>query len=206
VASAFGFVDAESLPIELALSNAARIVAAVGLPVTLDFEGGYAVDPLQLKQNATMALEAGVVGFNFEDQVIGGEGLHDLATQCGRIRAIRDACDEFGVNAFINARTDYFLKAPREAHDDGLVDQALQRANAYADAGASGFFVPGLINPKMIERMCSNGPLPVNVMAMKGMPEAGDLAALGVARISHGPGPWRSVMAHLGTLAKEVLG
>ena len=41
---------------------------------------------------------------------------------------------------FINARTDLFLKT--QTYDDALVDQVIERGKAFADAGASGFFVP----------------------------------------------------------------
>jgi 2-methylisocitrate lyase-like PEP mutase family enzyme len=194
VAAAAGFADAESLPIDDALANAARIVAAVDLPVTIDFEGGYAVAPDALGANMTRLAATGAIGCNFEDQVIGGEGLHDIEDQAARVRAARAGT---GPDFFINARTDIFLKAKADSHDAAKVDAALARANAYADAGASGFFAPGLADLRLLERLCKASPLPVNFMAWPGTPSAAELGAVGIARISHGPYPYRHAMAAL---------
>jgi 2-methylisocitrate lyase-like PEP mutase family enzyme len=194
VAGAHGFTDAEAIPIGLALANAARIVASVDLPVTVDFEGGYAVAPEAFAANLVRLAATGAVGCNFEDQVIGGEGLHPIALQADRIRAGRAAV---GPDFFINARTDIFLKAPRETHDRAMVDQALERATAYAEAGASGFFVPLLADLDLLARFCAASPLPVNFMAFPGAPATAELAQAGVARISHGPFPWRAAMKAL---------
>ena len=201
VAGAHGFDDREALPLDLVLANAERIVASVGLPVTIDFEGAYAADPDQAGRNVSRLAATGAIGCNFEDQIIGGEGLHPIEFQADRIRAIRAAV---GPEFFINARSDIFLKAPRETHDAAMVDEALERANAYADAGASGIFLPGLIDEGLIERACRSSPLPVNIMNMIGAPPAERLAELGVARISHAGGPWRLAMRALKDAAESV--
>jgi 2-methylisocitrate lyase-like PEP mutase family enzyme len=202
VADAHGFPDGERLPIALALANAERVVGAVELPVTIDFEGGYAVDPEAAAANVARLKGTGAVGCNFEDQVIGGEGLHPIAAQAARIRAIRAAV---GPDFFINARTDLFLKAGPGNHDAALVDQGLERARAFADAGASGVFVPLLAEPALLERFCKGSPLPVNFIAFPGAPSAADAAAAGVARISHGPYPWRLAMKALKEAAAAAL-
>lgn len=202
VAKAFGFPDGQAIPIDLALANAARIVAAVDLPVTVDFEGAYAVDPDEAAANVAMLAETGAVGCNFEDQVIGGEGLHPVALQAARIRAIRAAV---GPDFFINARTDLFLKARLSTHDEAMVDAAIERARAYAEAGASGFFVPLLANLKLLERCCAASPLPVNVIAFPGAPSTADVAKAGAARISHGPYPWNLAMKALSEAAAAAM-
>ena len=200
-AAAHGFHDAEALPLDLALANAARVVAAVDLPVTIDFEGGYAVEPEPLAANLKRLAATGAVGCNFEDQVVGGEGLHPTDRQAERLRAIRAAV---GPDFFINARTDIFLKAKAESHDEAMVGAALDRAGVYAEAGASGFFVPGLADLRLLERLCAACPLPVNFMAFPGAPEAADVAAAGVARISHGPFPYRLAMKALKDAAEAI--
>jgi 2-methylisocitrate lyase-like PEP mutase family enzyme len=194
VAGAHGFKDAEALPIGLALANAARVVEAVALPVTIDFEGAYAVEPEGVAASMARLAATGAIGCNFEDQIIGGEGVHETADQAARIAAARRAA---GADFFINARTDIFLKAKPETHDAAMVDAALERARAYADAGASGFFVPLLADLTLLERCCAASPLPVNFMAFPGAPSAREVAATGVARISHGPFPWRLAMQAL---------
>ena len=186
VARAHGFNDAEGLPIELALANAERVVRSVAVPVTIDFEGAYAADPDDAGRNVERLAATGAIGCNLEDQVVGGEGMHAVAFQAERIAAIRW---HVGPNFFLNARTDVFLQAPQAAHDAALADAAIARGTAYADAGASGFFVPGLIDLALLERVCAAVPLPVNYMAMPGGPSAAEVAETGVARISHGPFP-----------------
>ena len=204
VAAAFGFEDGEGLPLDLALENLRRIVAAVDLPVTLDFEGGYGTTPEAVGENFAQALAAGAIGCNFEDRVVAGEGLHSIEDQSARIAALREASKSTGVPAYINARTDLFLEAGPDQHDGALVEKALERASAYAAAGASGFFVPGLVDEDLIRRVCEGTSLPVNVMYFSGVPEAKRLAELGVARISHGPGPYRLAMKALEEGAKVV--
>lgn len=201
VAMAHGFTDAEAMPLDLAIANAMRIVQATDLPVTLDFEGGYAIDTERLAQNFEAAMASGVVGCNFEDQVVGGSGLHPTGVQASRIAALRGVDGD----AFINARTDIFLQAAPETHDAAKVDAAIERAHAYSDAGASGFFAPGLKDEALIARLCEAVRLPVNIMAFPGVPDAKRLGELGVARVSHGPGPYRLAMKALGDAARGVL-
>lgn len=200
VADANGWPDGERVPIDFALANVRRIAEAVELPVTVDFEGAYSADPDTGAANVARLMSTGAVGCNLEDQVIGGEGLHPLDLQCRRIAAIRAAV---GDAFFINARTDAFLKT--KTHDDALVDQAIERGKAFADAGASGFFVPRLANPKQVERVVREVPLPLNLIAFPGAPDAAVWAAAGAARISHGPFPHRALMKVLEDNARAVI-
>ena len=126
-----------------------------------------------------------------------------MADQAARITTVRHAV---GSDFFINARTDIFLKAPIETHDSAMVDHALERARAYAGAGASGFFVPLLADLKLLERVCRESPLPVNFMAFPGCPSNSEVAAAGVARISHGPFPQMQLMKRLEDMAREAIG
>lgn len=200
VGDASGFGDHQQVPLDYVFDNARRIIAAVDLPLTVDFESAYSADPQEGGANVARLAATGAVGCNFEDQVIGGEGLHPLDLQVRRVRAIRDAVgDQF----FINARTDLFLKT--QTYDDALVDQVVERGKAFADAGASGFFVPRLSDPKQIERVVREVPLPLNVIAFPGAPEKSVWVSAGVARISHGPFPHRALMAKLEEMAREAI-
>ena len=207
VASAHGHDDAESLPIELALANARRVADAVDVPVTIDFEGGYAVNPDRVAANVEKLAATGAVGCNFEDQIVSSHGtperrMHAIADQVARITAIRWTV---GPAFFLNARTDIFLIAPTDAHDAAMADAAIERGKAYADAGASGFFVPGLADLRLLERVARAVPLPVNFMAFPGAPEAKAVAETGVARISHGPFPWMAAMKSFEDAARAAL-
>lgn len=201
VAEAQGFRDGEAMPLDLVLANFARIAAAVDLPVSLDFERGYGASPGEIAESAARAVDAGAIGFNIEDGLAGG-GLAPVEDQVARIAAVRRAAPD----AFVNARTDIFLQAPAADHDAAKLDIAIARARAYADAGAAGFFVPGLIDEALIARMCEATPLLVNIMMMPGAPPIARQAELGVARISHGPGPWRLAMKAVGDAARALYG
>lgn len=207
VAAANGFADGEQLPLAFALDNLRRIVAAVpALPVTIDLESGYGDAPGAVAASVAAAIGAGAVGCNLEDSFPADGSLRAAADQVARLVAARHAATAAGVPDFyINARTDVFFQKPADAHDTSMADAALERARAYADAGASGLFVPGVVAERLIARICEGSPLPVNVMHMPGVPGRARLGELGVARISHGPGPYRGAMQWLADAAKAAM-
>ena len=204
VAAANGFEDGQKMPFELALVNLERIVENVELPVTIDLEGGYATDLSELKDNIRKVLEAGAVGINFEDQIIGGDGLYDIEAQCARIEAIRETAEKASIPLFINARTDVFLKTYPAEHNQAQLDEAVRRATAYAEAGASGLFSPGLRDIKLIKELCERVPVPVNIMVLPDTPPTKTLAQQGVARISYGPIPYRQMTEALRDAARKA--
>lgn len=204
VAAAQGFDDGESIPLPLVLANIKQIVDSVALPVTLDFETGYATDLPSLKDNIRNVIATGAIGINFEDRIIGRKELHTIDDQSARVKAIREAADKTSIPFFINARTDVFLKTYPAPHNESELDEALQRADAYAEAGASGLFAPGLRDPDLIKKLCDRSPLPVNILALPDTPPAKVLAQLGVARISHGAAPYRQMSAALKEAAQKA--
>jgi 2-methylisocitrate lyase-like PEP mutase family enzyme len=201
VAEAQGYRDGEDLPIALMEQIVARIAATIDAPVTIDFEGGYSEDEGELAENVSRLIDLGVVGINFEDRVVKGKGLYAPDQQSRRIAAIRAVAQKAGVDLFINARTDTFFQ---DGNPAAFIEDALTRAGVYEAAGASGFFIPGLIDAALIERICEGVSLPVNVMVMEGVPDNKRLAVLGVARISYGPIPYLHAMKALGTQARNV--
>ncbi len=205
VAAAFGYADGENIPLALVTENLRRIVDTVDLPVSSDIEGGYGAAPETVAATVRKIVQAGAVGFNFEDQVVGGDGLHALDLQAARIAAARDAADQIVSDVYINARTDIFLKAKPETHTDAMLDAALERAQAYAKAGGDGFFAPGLADAALIKRLCDECPLPVNIIALPRVPDAVTLAECGVARISYGPVPYRRMAAWLEEQARAAI-
>ena len=197
VAAAHGFEDGEKLSLDLMLANLGRIVKNVALPVSADVEGGYGQDPGKVAKTVTKVLEVGAIGINLEDQVIGGKGRYSVAEQSQRIRAARDVADETDIPLFINARTDIYLQADPKEHGEEHLAEAVERSKAYAEAGADGFFAPGLHDPAAIRMLCEQSPLPVNVMLTDDTLTLKELAALGVARVSYGPRPYRQVVETL---------
>nr|WP_166176060.1 isocitrate lyase/phosphoenolpyruvate mutase family protein [Altererythrobacter segetis] len=193
LAEANGFPDGERIPFNLFLDCIRRIVQGVDLPVSADFEGGFAADAARVADHARYLAETGAVGCNFEDQEVGGPGLHPIEHQAQRVAAVVES------GLWVNARTDLFLRkliAGENPNDRSLFDEALERAKAYAEAGAHSFFVPGVSDLSLIADICAASPLPVNVIK----PADHDIAALaraGVARISWGPRPWIWAMDRL---------
>jgi len=202
VAAAQGYGDGESMPFAAVEQIMARIAAAVDIPVTVDFEGGYSENPRVCAANAARLMDHGIVGINFEDRIVNGSGLHGIEAQCARIAAIRAMAGSRGVPLFINARTDLFLGTGIKPPEG--MREAKERAAAYACAGASGFFVPGLTDMAAIRELCSNVELPLNVMVMPELPHARELASAGVARISYGPGAYLLAMEAVLNAARDI--
>ncbi|MVO15464.1 isocitrate lyase/PEP mutase family protein [Parasedimentitalea huanghaiensis] len=190
VAGAQGYGDGEQIPLSLLVQIATRISHSVDVPLSVDFEGGYAAGGAELTANVAQVIGAGAVGINFEDQIVGGAGLYSIEEQSQRLRAARAT----GADLFINARTDLFLKERDSSKHGGLLDEAVQRSQAFAAAGASGFFVPGLTDLDLIAQVCEACPLPVNVMMRGDTMTRQSVAKAGVARASYGPQPFVDAM------------
>ncbi len=197
VAAAQGYKDGEKLPLDILLGIASRIISSVDLPCSIDFETGYADSIQQLQENIRSLLDIGIVGINFEDWDLKTNKLRSISEQSLHIQAIKDASAEAGLPLFINARTDLFLKAQQADNAEDLLNKAIRRADAYAKAGADGFFAPALINPDHIAVLCNASPIPVNIMMMDGAPSVDTLTNLGVSRISYGPAPYIELMETL---------
>jgi 2-methylisocitrate lyase-like PEP mutase family enzyme len=204
VANAYGFADGERIPVALAIDNLRRIVDATDLPVTIDLESGYSETPEGVGVTVRLALDNGAVGCNLEDSFPENGKLRATMDQVSRIRRAREAADAASVRFFINARTDVFLQKSPAEHDRGMVAEALERARAYAEAGADGLFAPGLSDLTLIARLAEASPLPVNIMVDDSTPVLKALAAHGVARVSHGPRPYLIAMKALQEAARQA--
>lgn len=203
VASALGYADGEHVPLDVVTGLVARLSAAVPVPVSIDLEAGYGDTPEAAAKSATEILKAGAVGINIEDGLSGGKRqLVSSEQHAAKIKAVREAAQEFGIRLFVNARTDPFLL--KFGSPDQCLDEAARRAKVYADAGADGIFVPGLTDLALIEKFVQRSPLPVNIMVTQGVPEIADLARVGVRRVSLGPWPMMAAMRVIGQAAASV--
>ena len=138
------------------IENLRRIVQATDLPVTVDLESGYGDTPKKVRETIAIALKAGAIGCNLEDSFPANGSLRKIPQQVDRIRQARIKADETNVPFFIKARTDVFILVSQKEHTGSLVTQALERAHAYAEAGADGIFVPGLADLAVIANLtCS---------------------------------------------------
>lgn len=205
VGGALGYGDKEAVPLDMVLAHAGRIAACVDLPVSVDFEAGYAATPEGVAANVAQVVRTGAVGINLEDGYPAGDGdgIRTVEEAAARISAARAAADAILPGFWINARTDICLRA-KPADHAACLQEVIARGAAYAEAGASSVFVPGLRDPDLIGQVCAASRLPVNIMAG---PEAAGfkvLAAAGVRRISYGPFPWRAAMATLTSYAAQA--
>lgn len=199
VAEAQGFKDGETFPLDRALDVVEGVMRVTDLPVTFDMESGYGNTPEAVGQSVARAVKLGAAGINMEDHLPGESALVPLLEQARRL----EAAAKTGI--FVNARCDVYRGVRSEDYARGHVEEVLARARAYADAGASGLFVPFLGDHAIIGEICAGSPLPVNILWGPGRGTRNELAALGVARISYGHGPWAAAMAWLKGQAAEVL-
>src|SRR3954454_10268940 len=157
IAATFGYEDGENIPLDLHLGMVERIVSAVDVPVTMDFEAGYG----DAGETAGRAIAVGVVGGNLEDQ------LKPLDDAVAAVEAVLAAGRDAGIDFVLNARTDVFARAPRGADRGPLVEEAIRRGRAYLEAGAPVVFVPGAILRDEISALVDAlGPQRLSVIAV----------------------------------------
>jgi 2-methylisocitrate lyase-like PEP mutase family enzyme len=197
VAWAHGYRDGDALPLRLLVSTVAAITRIVGVPLTVDMEGGYGETPAAVGDAVAAVIDAGGVGINIED----GSTPPDLL--CAKIAQAKQAGRRCGVDLFVNARTDVYLRGL--VAEPTRVEETLARAKRYREAGASGLFVPGLIDPAAIGTITSETSLPLNVLAWPGLPAAAELVRLGVRRLSAGSGVSEAVWGRAAALAADFL-
>lgn len=204
-----GSADGERLDRQRALELVRSVVAAVRVPVTADVECGYGDDPEAVAETVRGVLAAGAVGVNLEDASYGAQGgapgaaVRPADEHAARIAAARSAADDAGVPLFINARTDIYLKSVGDPKE--RFAETVRRAGAYVAAGADGVFVPGVVDPQTVAALAREIAVPLNVMAGPGAPSVGELARLGVARISVGAAIAQAVHALTQQAARELL-
>ena len=198
VAEAQGFKDGETLPLEIVLENLKRIISVTNLPVTIDMEAGYGDTPDEVGASVAQAFDLGAVGINMEDRMPGQTALLPVEDASARITGAAAS----GIH--VNARTDVYRGKDPADYSQLMIDEVLERARAYADAGAKSLFVPFLGDHPTIAAICKSSPLPVNVLWAPGRGSIAELGALGVARISYGHGPWAAAMDWLKEQAHAV--
>lgn len=205
VADANGFADGERIPLAFAIENLRKIAGVTELPVTVDLESGYGDAPEVVGQTISLAIDAGAVGCNLEDSFPANGKLRKTTDQAERIRRCRQVIDATKIRFFVNARTDVFFQRLAGEHDEAMVEETLERARAYAEAGADGLFAPGLVDPGLIERLAKVSPLPLNIMVGDpGLPLR-MFAERGVARVSYGGSSYASAMKKLQEAARAAV-
>jgi 2-methylisocitrate lyase-like PEP mutase family enzyme len=187
VAATLGYEDHEGAPGDEMLAAAARIARGVEVPVTVDAEAGYGMEPADL---VAALRDAGAAGCNLEDTDHAAGRLRDPDRHAEWLRAVREAASDDGYPLVINARIDVFLgpflAGAGPGTQDELVPEALRRANAYLEAGVDCVFPITLWEPDALRHFMSDVRGPVNIVRLPQAPSLAELAALGVARVSWG--------------------
>lgn len=197
ISAGLGWDDGEAAPVEEMLGAAGRIAAAVDLPVTVDFERGYGLGPDDIVGRLSAT---GAAGLNLEDSDPATGTMIDPDEQADLIRRLRRAADASGRDLVINARTDAFLRQHGDAAEQ--LASSIRRGNAYLAAGADCVYPLGARGSDVIKALTTQIDGPVNIASG---PQAaysiGDLAGMGVARVTFGPGLQR----HLYSLLESQL-
>lgn len=197
VAWAQGYPDGDALPTDRLIATVGAIARVLQVPLSVDVEGGYSDDPVAVGELVAAVVDAGAVGINIED----GFAAPDLLA--AKIARAKEAAARRGVDLFVNARTDVYLRglAPEPAR----VAETLARAARYRNAGADGLFVPRLLAAAEIRQIGAATGMPLNVLAWPGLPPADELAALGVRRLSAGSAIAQVLWGRAAALARAFL-
>ena len=190
-----------AMPRDAVLAHLREMVAATDLPVNADFESGYGADPVAVAESVRMAVATGVAGLSIEDSTGHAEHpIHDLATAVARLRAAREAIDACGGDTLLVGRAENFLHGRPDLAD------TIARLRAYAEAGADCLYAPGIRTRDDIAAVVAAvAPKPVNLLVGATSEfTLGDLAALGVRRVSVGGALARSAWGGFMRAAQSI--
>jgi 2-methylisocitrate lyase-like PEP mutase family enzyme len=196
VAATLGHEDHEGAPGDEMLAAAARIARGVEVPVTVDAEAGYGMQPAEV---VAALRSAGAAGCNLEDSDYAAGRLRDPDRHAEWLRAVRQTASDDGYPLVINARIDVFLgpflAGAGPGSQDELVPEAVRRASAYLEAGVDCVYPITLWETDALRRFMSEVRGPVNIVRLPQAPSLAELAALGLARVSWGHLLYRGAMA-----------
>lgn len=193
-----GHADGGAMPPQALLDATREIARVVRVPLTVDAEAGYADDPAAVARFIAQLIDAGAVGINIED----GAGAPELL--CRKIEAIRVMAAKAGVDLYVNARTDVYLRGI--AQGNAAVAEVNRRGALYRSAGCDGLFVPGLTNAQAMAAIAAANPeLPLNVMLVPGLPPLNELHGHGVRRLSAGSALAQAALGHVSRMVQGLL-
>ncbi|MHB8234853.1 MAG: isocitrate lyase/PEP mutase family protein [Solirubrobacteraceae bacterium] len=161
-----------------AVAHAHAVAAAASLPVSGDFENGFADDPAGVAETIELAIQAGLAGCSVEDW--SGEEIYSLELARERIEAAAAAAHAGPVHLVLTARAENHL---RERPD---LEDTIARLQAYQEAGADVLYAPALTTMEEIRAVLASIERPLNVLALPGVPKVAELAEAGVSRVSVG--------------------
>jgi methylisocitrate lyase len=188
------------VPLDAALAHFRAIAQCVDVPVSADFEGGFAVEPASVAANVGIAAGTGISGLSIEDSTGDpARPLFDPSLAVERIRAARRAIEESGTGILLTGRSEGFIAGRPD------LDETIGRLTAYAEAGADCLYAPGIRAIEDIAAVVEAvSPKPVNVLVGSDFTSVARLADLGVRRISVGGALARAAWTGLLSAAREI--
>lgn len=191
-AATLGRIDG-SVARDEAVAHAAAVVAAVGVPVSADFENCFAHEPAGVADTIELGIAAGLAGCSVEDW--DGQAIYDVGLATERVAAAAEVAHRGPVHLVLTGR------AENQIHGRDDLADTIARLQRYQEAGADVLFAPGVIAPDDLRRLLAEVDRPVNVVARPGCPPVAELGALGVRRVS--VGSWFAFAA-LGALVEAA--
>jgi 2-methylisocitrate lyase-like PEP mutase family enzyme len=178
-----GRADMGGVSRDEALAHAEALVAATPLPVSGDFENGFADDPDGVAETVRLAASAGLSGCSVEDtQMVTGNPAYDFDLAVERIRAGASAARALGRPFVFCARADGVMNGRYD------LAEGIRRLQAFEQAGADLLYLPVPPGRAELAQVLASVTKPVNALAagpLKSMTIA-ELGAMGVRRISTG--------------------
>jgi len=164
-----------------AIAHASTVAGAVDVPVSADLENCFADDPVGVADTVRLAIDAGLAGCSVEDFTTRADDpIYDFHHAVDRVAAAVEVAHTASLHFVITARTENYLHGRRD------LDDTIARLQAFERAGADVLFAPGVNDADAIGQLVAAVTRPVNVLALPGSPTVGELAALGVRRVSVG--------------------
>jgi 2-methylisocitrate lyase-like PEP mutase family enzyme len=200
ISAMLGYPDGEGAPWQEMFAAAERVAKAVSVPVTVDAEAGYGMQPKVL---VDALLDIGAVGCNLEDTDHRAGGLVEATAHAEWISEVRRAADAAGVPIVINARVDTFLPSSGIPESE-QVAEAVRRGRLCRDAGADCIYPIGAHRLSDVATLVTELPGPINGNTSDAV-DLPMLRQLGVARVSYGPRFYRAAMADLKTAVQGLL-
>ncbi|MGE7273622.1 isocitrate lyase/PEP mutase family protein [Brevibacillus panacihumi] len=200
IANSLGLADGELIDFDRHLGIIKTITENVKVPVSADIEAGYSEDINKIIDHVLKTADVGVAGINIEDSLKTSSGLREISQHCKLLENMRTALDHHGYTGFyINARTDTYFQRQNPFME------TVERAMAYVESGASGIFVPGLIDHDEIRDIAMKISAPLNVLSLPGLTNCHKLKELGVRRFSFGNALSDKVIAYIEKNAQELV-
>ena len=201
ISAVLGYPDGEGAPWQEMFAAAGRVVRAVQVPVTVDAEAGYGLEPRELVDRL---LEIGAVGCNLEDTDHRAGRLAEAGAHAEWLASVRSAADDAGVPLVLNARVDTFLPGSAVPEPE-RVAETVRRGRLYRDAGADCLYPIGVRRRDDLARLVDELPGPVNGNTGEEL-DLATLRELGVARVSYGPSFYRRALADFEVSVRTILG